>query len=215
MADRPILFSGPLVRALLSGIKTETRRLVTKSTSTSYGLDRAARPWPATISGPNGLQRTGDKTLWSGLTRTYVAPRIQSGDTLWVRETFYCDHAGYPDAPIDEMLPMIEYRASHDCASWEAGCPCADEDGHGSWRPSIFMPRWASRIILRVTEVRAERVQEITHTGALAEGLEPDEPGFNARVPFARLWDEINGKRPGAAWSDNPWVWVIKFEVIS
>ncbi len=82
------------------------------------------------------------------------------------------------------------------------------------------MPRWACRLTLRVTDVRAERVQEITNDGALAEGIDHTAEAFAAGMPsghyrsrFALLWDQINGKRPGAAFDDDPWVWVYKFEI--
>ena len=140
------------------------------------------------------------------------------GDRLWVRETFYCDHCDYPNAPVDEMRLLLEYRADHRCRDWEAGCPCSDDQGRGSWRPSIHMPRWASRITLEVTGVRVERLQAITEEGAKAEGVKV--PMIVERIreqpthvtTFRDLWDSINGKRPGCDWASSPWVWVVQFK---
>lgn len=107
---------------------------------------------------------------------------------------------------LPEAAPIL--RAADEPDNWEL------ESWMGKGRPSIFMPRWASRISLLVTDVSAERVQDITDMGALHEGISTNE-GKPLRDAFQMLWDQINGKREGAAWGANPWVWVIKFEVIS
>lgn len=218
MADRPILFSGPLVRAILDGRKAETRRLVTKATSLSLGRERlwgpnadwlGATPWGIGLYVDCGAIGFDDRPK-----PEILNPRIQPGDTLWVRESWR-----YQWVDADGMSCRLRYRADDAELALVVPRPHAiDARIRGlqlgeRWRPSIFLPRWASRISLRVTSVRAERVKDITHTSALREGVEPDRPGYSARVPFARLWDQINGKRPGASWADNPWVWVIEFEV--
>jgi len=214
MKERPILFSAPMVRALLEGRKTQTRRVmkprppgdlmhVVRLTSRAffrfYGDDHSAF--------------------------AYDCPYGQPGDRLWVRETFYCDDFRYPDGPKDELRERLEYRADHRCANWEAGCPCRDDQGRGGWRPSIHMPRWASRITLEVTDVRVERLQDISEEDAKAEGAEFHDGrevghsgwrhdchhGFvyaTAREGFAALWDSINGPD---SWKANPWVWAITF----
>lgn len=139
------------------------------------------------------------------------------GDRLWVRETWYDDN-GLRD-PDDHSTELIEYRADHDCRSWEAGCPCCDENGRSCWRPSIFLPRWASRLTLEVTALRVERLQSISEDDAKAEGVEA-APFCKAGRPqglehvesFECLWNRINGKR--ASWKLNPWVWVVSFQRI-
>jgi hypothetical protein len=213
VAERPILFSGPLVRSILDGRKTETRRLVTKGTSQVSDVVGERATW----CGLADASRAGTSILLvgSGVDGHFIDCRIKPGDTLWVRERIWqsrgCGHlATWGEWEVGEWSrTVVRYHATD-------GDPESTELPNREFlapRPSIHMPRWASRISLRVTDVRAERLQEITHVGALAEGVEPDEPGFNARVPFARLWDQINGKRAGASWADDPWVWVVKFEV--
>lgn len=200
MKERPILFSAPMVRAILDGSKTQTRRKVKlpnhpRSEFEAFDLVHGvatftdANPFPAHVRCPYGAE----------------------GDRLWVRETFYCDHWNYPDAPRDEMVELLEYRADHDCRSWEAGCPCAADDGHSMWRSPIHMPRWASRIDLEVTEVRVERLRALTEDDARAEGLTyGDDPmeATTGREAFIMLWTAING---AGSWAANPWVWVVSF----
>jgi hypothetical protein len=147
-----------------------------------------------------------------------------------VRETWY------NDSPNETSGAAQDYRATHNCRSYEAGCPCnPDGDGKRSaWRPSIHMPRWASRITLEVVSVRVERLRAITEEDARAEGVDwvaphpygerwdddredPREVGYPgggsfARDNFRRLWDSINGKR--AAWAQNPWVWAVEFRMV-
>lgn len=122
---------------------------------------------------------------------------------------------GDPHCPHDDgphPCHYVEYRADTD-AIRPGGWPKDDAEGP-RWRPSIHMPRWASRISLEVTEIRVERLQEITERDALAEGIDPgtsicDFAATPARDDFARLWDSINGER--APWSSNPWVWCVSF----
>lgn len=169
--ERPILFSGPMVRALLDGRKTQTRRVV--------------NPQPATSS---------DGRACGPIRCPYGAP----GDTLWVRET-WCSY----------MPGSVRYRADgHNDAGW-------------TWRPSIFMPRWASRLTLRVYGVRVERVQQITQADARAEGVVDtsgawgdltDTDRAGPRGAFEALWNSINAER-GFGWDVNPWVWVVSFEL--
>lgn len=173
-ADRPILFSPKLVRAIESGHKTETRRLVTDATTTRY---------------PNGLNEAGS-TIWG--TRC----RIQQGDLLWVRETW----------GITADFASTYVHQSSD------GWMEAEDKGRaglegGKWRPSIFMPRQACKLTLRVTSVWQEALHDLTPEGALAEGVKPcDDPV----AAFAKLWDSINRKR--CPWQSNPAVWVIRFK---
>lgn len=193
--EKPILFSGPMIRALLDGRKTQTRRVI-KNPQGAYPCHYSRTGWSV-------RHEDGDACTCKPITNPYG----EAGDRLWVRETFYCDDYRYPDAPHDELLELIEYRASHECTNWEAGCPCNHDRGRSSWRPSIHMPRWASRITLEITEVRVERLQSISDAEKLAEGA-TDE------VPFGTVWRKINTK-PGIRWDDNPWVWAISFKVVN
>lgn len=213
MAERPMLFSGPLVRAILDGRKTETRRLVTKGTSVE-APPRTRATW---------LNGHG-----------WIRPRIEPDDTLWVRETWATLWGDADRCECSDLLNFghcpthdtIEYRADTGAkypGDWGVAADLDHENIPVRWKPSIHMPRWAARLFLRVTEVRAERLQEITNDGAIAEGLarrpfleqvQAYPPGTAERRAFSMLWDEINGEREGATWADNPWVWVIEFEVM-
>lgn len=195
MKERPILFGGEMVRAILDGRKTQTRRVV--------------KPAPC------GL-RMG---LPYGKGRYITCPYGQPGDRLWVRET----HAFVGSIDPGWLL----YRAS----GYESEC-----QRHGfdrpypavssiKWRPSIHMPRWASRITLEITGVRVERLQEISEDDAKAEGCGLYVPGHGfitqadlaegysnylaPRMGFEFVWTKING--PGS-WDANPWVWVVEFK---
>ena len=189
--ERPILFSAPMVRALLAGTKTQTRRPLRAGTwfDAQHGVIRMA---------PAGLACTG----FAPVACTYGQP----GDKLWVREAFsgsiaYERH-GYP---LKEWGNKIWY--------WADGNP-----QRGDWtkpRPSIHMPRHLSRITLELTEVRVERLQDISEADALAEGVANSlrlPGGRFANENYAHLWDAING--PGS-WDANPWVWVVAFKVVA
>jgi hypothetical protein len=198
--ERPILFSGPMVRAILDGRKTKTRRIVKPQPERQPGMCHYS---------PTGWAETDANG--GCLCHRVVRGGFWPGQRLWVRETFDCDHCEYPHGDVAEMRTMLDYRATHDCTTWEAGCPCNDENGRSSWRPSIYMPRWASRITLEVTGVRVERLQDISEADAMAEGVggRAQEDAYSScRDEFAALWDSINGKR--APWESNPWVWVVE-----
>lgn len=177
MKERPILFSGPMVRAILDGRKTQTRRPV-KSLRHPYGH----------LLGPEGVARE-----FNAKTESIRCPLGQPGDRLWVRETWTQNTSG-----------VVWYRAD--------GHPIAD----GLWRPSIHMPRWASRITLEMTRVWVERVQDITEEDAMKEGfireLKPDgSVGWGAELveamdAFRDTWQSIYG-----TWDANPFVWAVEF----
>lgn len=182
MTERAILFSGPMVRAILAGTKTQTRRLL--------------RPQPPeALADTVHYDRATGGAMWASFHGDHgvSCPYGQPGDRLWVRETWWCaaphESDGYP----------VRYRAS-------AGVVM---DVSAPWRPSIFMPRWASRLTLEVTGVRVELLQEISVDDCWAEGLQLDV-AVPAKTQYARLWDSINAKR--APWASNPWVWVISFK---
>jgi hypothetical protein len=223
MKERPILFSGPMVRAILAGRKTQTRRIV-KPGIVRY--DNGDWPWGA------------EKALNPGGLCPYGNP----GDRLWVRETFAieCSVDGIDQPlPHDDGRPHRRHHHEHGESWWQqphyrATDPApelciTDKDGYEvpgvQWKPSIHMPRWASRITLRVTSVRVERLQAITGYDVVAEGVRAERcpcercgqtsemcPGteLDHVCAFAKLWESINGAR--APWQSNPWVFVIGFE---
>jgi len=210
---KPIIFSGPMVRAILDGIKTQTRRVIKpqpKYWQRGF-LKGEDKPCALYWWEKNGTPARGMELREI----TEYCPHGQPGDILWVRETWYecfdgldgCDFDGYV---ADGEKPCGPCRAT----AFEAM-----SIGYRSKRPSIFMPRWAARLFLRITDVRVERVQDITEEDARAEGVEKmhiDDLGQTwktHRRGFESLWDTINAKR-GYSWDTNPWVWVITFERI-
>lgn len=200
--ERPILFSTAMVQAILAGNKTETRRVV---------IPRFAHI-PGSLE-PDGEGGITVVSSFSGCAPSVPCPYGDSGDLLYVRETFAmltnggdCEELTGPPSSLRSLHPLIYYRASDKLADSDA------ETRGYRWRPGIHLPKWASRIWLRVEEVRVERLQEITEEGALAEGIESDWSG--AINCFWGLWDSINAKR-GYQWSKNPWVWVVRFSVAS
>jgi hypothetical protein len=217
MTDRPILFSAEMVRAILKGKKTQTRRVI------------KPQPTGATSWLPH-IEASGfypDKI--SAKPERLVCKYGQPGDLLWVRET-WCAHWGTPpsDAPQsyrivngDELPPIKQENGDlyqptpSDIMTVWYGAE-GDKPFHMEWKPSSHMPRWASRITLRITDVRVERLQNITEDDARAEGCDSaaweDEAGngINSyRESFAFLWGQIKGPD---AWQANPWVWAISFE---
>jgi len=189
--EHPILFSGEMVRAIMEGRKTQTRRVI--------------KPQPNDIRESPFVKSGIEDTHGYEIKRKY-AP----GDRLWVRETWH-QHSSDDDFCTGE----IHYRATEICVGTK-------------WIPSIFMPRWASRITLGVVSVRVERVQDICFEDCLSEGCDSGfehydgscnhiEDGsccqgwhYGSKWNFRYLWDSINAKR-GYGWDANPWVWVIEF----
>jgi len=229
MKEKPILFSTKMVEALLNGSKTQTRRVIK----------------------PNDLRPTEIDNFRNGKNLPY-----QPGDQLWVRETFriagwwegepylveYKDGTRLFEPHSSEDYDEDKYaeyaiQSSEECI--DAGAP-RDKEGYfhfpdgfelaTKWRPSIFMPRWASRITLEVTGVALQQLQDITEEEAFAEGLyvhsqrDGDYYHYDNKAPlhkwfvspddaFRFLWDSINEKR-GFCWEMNPWVWVVTFKVV-
>jgi hypothetical protein len=193
MKERPILFSGPMVRAILDGRKTQTRRVVKPQPDPNESA--WYQPGPGIFS---------------------MCPYGQSGDRLWVRETWL--HGTCPNG--HGIAAYIESGLSGD-ADYRLH-PAADEtevNWAHKWRrrPSIHMPRWASRINLEITDVCVERVQDISEADACHEGA-PAIVGRNIgpvtyREGFRELWDSIYSKR-GCGWDANPWCWCISFKVV-
>lgn len=217
MKVHPILFSGPMIRALLEGRKTMTRRV-------------------AKLLLPGDKDYINADTHEEWITkRAMQCPYGQARNLLWVRETF---------CPIDDRpfggVQWIDYRATpkyEDChpAGWENA---PDDPEALKWKPSIFMPRTASRLTLELTGVRVERLSDLTDADAVAEGLAavtkdgtlfkygiPDRDGLpgtdnygwpwdewsvSPRGAYFRLWDKLNGP---LACADNPWIWALSFTV--
>ena len=202
MGERPILFSGPMVRAILAGAKTQTRRVVKPAPG-----KQAAWLTPALLNdSPRAAMVDGGAQFAHprGGPLTWVrCPYGAPGDTLWVRETWQTE-----TDPSDRDPAMVRYAADG---------PVITEGDRWTWRPSIHMPRWASRITLRVTSVRVERLHAITEDDARAEGIASlsVQTGPHAilgrpfATEFAALWRTINGPE---SWGAYPWVWVVGFE---
>ena len=205
MKERPILFSAPMVRAILDGRKTMTRRVIKKQPLDILPMN-VPNQWCA-------LDEWGE----DGNKGSIRACRFGvPGDQLWVRETFgIFDRAGNERA--------IAYKADGDDgpATWvEVPKDKYFKDDYfpadERWRPSIHMPRWASRITLEITEVRVERLQEISVEDCQREGISDSamggkvQEGYVPQTAFSDLWDSINGKR--APWASNPWVWALTFK---
>lgn len=205
MKERPLLFSAPMVRALLDGSKTQTRRIlkVKPDFVTSDGIPARFTPQD------ENLGRLGE---------VIHCPYGQPGDRLWVRESFWgCDLPGYGDTPCvvyDDEWHGKEYLPAE-------ARPWARKFGR---IPSIHMPRNCSRITLEITGVRVERLQDISEEDAIAEGIHclsngqflPMKKGYSgglltAASAYRALWEIING---AGSWDENPFVWVIEFRRI-
>lgn len=232
--ERPILMSGPMVRAILDGRKTQTRRVVKLP-----HVDGPGEWETVTLGGGSAVDRHGQPVppfpaIAHSRTGTCIASPFKPGLRLWVRETW----AGVcSDEPPDS--PHLVFRDV--CPTWPDGVPIdggkrghwtadyivyrADSDfewddetgeGRSNWRPSIHMPRWASRLTLEVTCERVQLLSQISQHDADAEGIfefaRANQLHMYPTTAFARLWDQINGKRVGCSWDDNPFVWVVEFK---
>ncbi|HBO1688074.1 TPA: hypothetical protein L4F78_006275 [Pseudomonas aeruginosa] len=203
--ERPILFNDQMVRAILEGRKTVTRRVV-KDTG-FYAIDAA-------IHG-------NDVALREREALSTRCPFGQPGDRLWVREAWQgplisdeeqaANQSWWKDMTKFQDQAHCAYRASGDNNEY------VDPDGyfHCKWKPSIHMPRWASRILLEITAVRVERLHDITPNQCIAEGAwrEKDKElgrGQEAIAAFADLW-----RSTGGDWDANPWVWVVEFKRVT
>lgn len=212
MRERPILFSGPMVRAILDGRKTQTRRAV-KLRNVNGAIHSAQ--WRFSHLGWDFHHDRAQGIYTNTITG---CPYGVPGDRLWVRETWasVTERDDLPARPMYEADPVLGackvlYRASDDDGLTEQGF---------RWRPSIHMPRWASRLTLTITDVRVERVQEISDSDVAAEGfplsgadrasLKCSPPPIAPRNQFVSLWHTLNAKR-GYGWTVNPWVWALTF----
>jgi hypothetical protein len=221
-----------MIRRILSGDKTQTRRII--KPQPREGID-------AYIGGIFADGKVGYVRRPDG--RSIVCPYGRVGDRLWCKETFspYCGDT--PEESEARFLASKNIKSLNDLYKWaempnsggekkaiyaaDFGEYAKDMSGDiGGWTPSIFMPRWASRINLEITEMRVQRVQEISKEDVMAEGVSGGyEPGVvelpceidatNARLNkcalFASLWDSINKLKANSSWESNPWVWCISF----
>ena len=219
MKERPIPFSAPMVRAVLNGTKTQTRRVVKPVGDDDCFVlqDYGDGWWPYRSD-------DGESSLKIGMEIPHSCPYGQPGDRLWVREAWRVpaefDRVKPSDlhAPSNGLLgtPVVYETTRHESVQF------------GKLRPGMFMPRWASRITLEVISVRVERLQEISRDDAEAEGIERTGPGITypfrdylagpddwrrrfyprAIDSYRSLWEQINGQ---GSWEANPWVWVVEF----
>lgn len=218
MADKPILFSAPMARAILEGRKTQTRRVA--KVQWLGGANPAFTGWH-----PERISHL-EWGLFCNSKGAEIKAQYAIGDRLWVREAWRT-HATYDDHLPSEMggEEPIRYEVDgyQETRGWRA------IDRLGRYRHARFMPRWASRITLRITRVRVERLQEISHIDAKAEGIfargsAGDDPtssqwtwkdeGWRYDTPreaFQKLWESINGEN---SWRENPWVVAYTFEPI-
>lgn len=216
MRERPILFSTPMVQAILAGKKTMTRRIVKwqpyhEGESINFNFSGISLGHYCTGVPESGyvLYSRGGGGCWNQRTKPIHCPYGKPGDILWVREAWSKDKN-------NEYV----YRANYGTTEDDSFPPSMFK-----WRPSIFMPREACRIKLRITDIRVERLQDISEDDAKAEGVsdpydyqnpeyyeQPHMRGLEInKSAFAGLWDSLNVKR-GYGWDTNPWVWVIEFE---
>ena len=196
--ERPILFSAPMVRTILENRKTVTRRA---------------------LKMPHGFWETSATGELMPIPAN--CPYGKPGEQLWVRETWYCDHFEVMRGPylkpddldVGEALDdgTLVYAADG-LTPYEADQPI--------WKPSIHMPRWASRILLEITEVRVERLQDISRADIRAEGLQcppelaSDDVSPNYRDWYPAAWRELR-ESTGGNWDANPWVWVVEFKRVT
>jgi hypothetical protein len=202
MKTRPILFSAPMIRAILAGHKTQTRRIYKEEFPLSYGF--------------LGIDQDTNRALFSGPSfhTGLRCPYGTIGDRLWVRETW--QEVTGPSRDDDPAEFQASRKGITYSADWEEKAPFP-------WKPSVFMPRWASRITLEITDIRVQRLQAISEIDARAEGISTSItspsptgiPGLNAknyvhaRDYFADLWNHIHGD---SQWERNPFVWAITFK---
>ena len=197
MKERPILFNAEMVKAILSGRKTQTRRVI--------------KPQPSSGVRKSVLVKSG---VEDGHGREIVCPLGQSGDQLWVREAFATGLC---------TKTTMAYKATHKAEDLEEGWLEKIK-----WRPSIHMPRWASRIQLKISNVGVQRLQDISSGDAVREGIcqlpasgryciNPGDQYFggashSAKEVYSWLWESFYGE---GSWGANPWVWVIEFERVA
>jgi hypothetical protein len=226
MTERPIIFNDEMVRAILDGKKTQTRRVIKPQPS-----KRSNHIW-ANENQFAFCEWTHDKGAKCEEDSVIKSPYGVPGDRLWVREVFALESSqevSY-DPPHKDGRPLLEVDGGFEHGTWweqphyqatdEIPDLCYDDKDEPfcRWSSPIYMPRWASRILLEIEEVRVERVQDISTPDSKAEAPPcpdgwPNYPS-NPIIAFMFLWAAINEGKPGRGWHDNPWVWVITFKVV-
>ena len=233
MKERGMIFNGEMVRAILDGRKTQTRRIMAPQPAND--IERCIFPNPEVIGWKSSRRHK------HGSTTAHFCHYGKPGDRIWVRETWgVVSHSFSDDGLMIDWVPDRPATAIHEMpfgngyysgyaiyaadGDFTWGDDDGYEDGRSCWKPSIHMPRAASRILLEITDVRVERLNAISEEDATAEGvppagsLLPDYPGTfltpkgdfaTAKVAFQRLWESIYGEE---SWKANGWVWVISFK---
>ncbi|HCB1225691.1 TPA: hypothetical protein MYN71_002911 [Klebsiella variicola subsp. variicola] len=205
ITERGMIFNAEMVRAILDGRKTQTRRPIKwkQTRFTEIGEREDGSKWPWREDAEHAFD------FW------HPCPFGSVGDRIWVRETFQGPLFDFDlmDSYCKDSTP---FEKSEFCVYKADGVPApefydADDELHCCWRPSIHMPRWASRILLEITGVRVERLKSISDRDALREGCSTADmkSGDCVADVFARLWASIYGSD---SWNANPWVWVIEFK---
>jgi len=229
MKERPIIFSGPEVRATLDGRMTQIRRVM------------KPQPVPCPVRGGYRWWFDEDDSCWGetpealarNILDTVIPPHGSAMDRLWVRETFKGVTSGETKyiGTTEDGIMVTQGALRYGCAYkadgtviWDKNtCLVTDLSNKGEsgpmqfkerkWSSPLHMPRRFSRLLLEITKVRVERVQEISEDDAWAGGVNV-APGIDPRDSFASLWYATYGDRPGRYWEDNPWVWAITFKVV-
>ncbi|EBV3773780.1 hypothetical protein E1563_18540 [Salmonella enterica subsp. enterica serovar Richmond] len=210
MKERGMIFNAEMVNAILSGRKTQTRRPIkwkqTRFTEIAERDDGSLWPWA------EDCERGGD--IW------FACPYGEIGDRIWVRETWQVIHDHIDESSHVEYrtyapsIPKEKDRYWHTVYAEHFGDESREDRGF-PWRPAIHMPRWASRILLEITDVRVEKLRDLSEEDAKSEGITPSAggvlPGWEYRINFRDLWMDIYGTDN---WEANPWVWVIEFKRI-
>ncbi|HEJ0126194.1 TPA: morphogenetic protein [Klebsiella aerogenes] len=209
MKERGMIFNSEMVRAILDGRKTQTRRIV----KGADGAVKFCKEWD--INGEEIFVVLGEKyhTGMNPVLGAISCPFGAVGERIWVRETFQGPLFDY-----EQMESYLEDSSKFEkpefCQYAADGKPApeyydADDNLRHGWRPSIHMPRWASRILLEITDVRVERLRSMSQDDARAEGVIAASGPMEAGLAFRELWDSIYGEE---SWAANPWVWVIEFK---
>ncbi|ENZ8138408.1 hypothetical protein ACHAQM_000969 [Klebsiella aerogenes] len=227
MTERGMIFNGEMVRAILDGRKTQTRRIMKiQPEHSGLGLRQVTDSKNGSDDGKY-FWSSSDACGLKARSKSFTCPLGVVGDRIWVRETFQGPLFDY-----EQMESYLEDSSKFEkpefCQYAADGKPApeyydADDNLRHGWRPSIHMPRWASRLLLEITDVRVERLNAISEEDARAEGIidggclncgEPEpcgcaNPEPDATDAFAYLWQSIYGQEN---WNANPWVWVIEFK---
>ncbi|NMZ25065.1 hypothetical protein HBO02_21845 [Pseudomonas proteolytica] len=223
--ERPILFSAPMVRAILEGRKTVTRRVMKSQPDADATI--TVESYNVAVTNRHGYQEAGPEIFgawWRATESGCKCPYGKPGDRLWVRETWYCDHFEVMRGPYLKPDDLDIRKAIQDgTLAYGADGLAPYEQEQPTWKPSIHMPHWASRILLEITGVRVERLQDISGDQAEAEGvdaamcqqfLETSPSRYLCKEAvihgFAGLWNSIGGN-----WDASPWVWVVEFKRVT